>query len=158
MLTSFHFLIACVGFPAAPWAFTSQAVHRKSSFDYLFWLPYFHKSSWMRCCGGCIWSVRFFEQMLNDVRGRTTKGFFFLLFSRLSNVPPAIHDVNQQKQEVNSSLPVFLHLLSLLCYRNTWRGPRVAEVGPAGVCVQPTAGELLQQHHKHQMQFCVTSN
>lgn len=56
-----------------------------------------------------------------DVRDtRTTKVFFL---SWLSNVHPAIHDVNQQKQEVNSSLPVYLHLLSLLCCRSTWTGP-----------------------------------
>lgn len=55
ILTFFHFLIECVGFPAAPSICLLLGVYLSTRTQEVFlslslWSSYFHSSSWMSCC------------------------------------------------------------------------------------------------------------
>lgn len=123
-------LIARVSFAAARW---------KSSFDYLFCSPYFSKSSWLSCCGGCIWSVRFVVQMLTD---------------------SSSHSCHKPAKSGDKITPSCLSAssFSAVLQKHLNGAQDVPEAGPAGLRMQVSGEELLQHYQKHQIHFCVTSN
>lgn len=114
-----------------------------------------------------LWRMHLFctlvVQMLTDVRGtRATKGFFclFVYFVFIVVKCSSSHSWRKPLKAGGKSITSCLTApsFSVVLLKHLRGAQNVAEVGPAGVCVQVSGGELLQHHQKNQMHFCVTSN